>query len=127
MEVSQSPQFVRVQHAHGVVTVTIDRPPLNPLSHQVKRELADCLERVAADPEVCCVLLHGAGGRAFSVGADIKEFPQVATRRLGRQHAMQEHTLYNRIHFFPVPTVAAIEGYCLGGGLELARPAICAW
>jgi enoyl-CoA hydratase/carnithine racemase len=38
----------------------------------------------------------------------------------GRQHALQEHALYNRIHYFPVPTVASIEGHCLGGGLELA-------
>jgi len=120
MDPSQPRQFVRVQVESGVATVTIDRPPLNPLSHQVKRELAECLEALGADPEVHCLLLHGAGGRAFSVGADIKEFPEVAAKRLGRQHATQEHTLYNRIHFFPVPTAAAIEGHCLGGGLELA-------
>ena len=54
------------------------------------------------------------------MGADIKEFPEITERRLGRQHAMQEHTLYNRIDFFPIPTIAAIEGHCLGGGLELA-------
>ncbi|MFB3817106.1 MAG: enoyl-CoA hydratase/isomerase family protein [Candidatus Methylomirabilales bacterium] len=120
MESCPPAQFVRAEVEAGVATLTIDRPPLNPLSHQLKDELAGWLERLAADPGVRCVLLHGAGGRAFSVGADIKEFPEVAARRLGRQHATQEHTLYNRIHFFPVPTLAAIEGHCLGGGLELA-------
>jgi len=114
------PQFVQWKAERGLATVTINRPPLNPLSHQVKAELLDGLEAIAADPEARCVVLHGAGGRAFSVGADIKEFPEVASGKQGRQHAIQEHTLYNRIHYFPIPTLAAIEGHCLGGGLELA-------
>jgi len=112
--------FVRWIAENGLATLTVDRPPLNPLSHQVKAELQDCLEELAADPGIRCLILHGAGGRAFSVGADIKEFPEITAKRQGRQHAVQEHTLYNRIDFFPVPTIAAIEGHCLGGGLELA-------
>jgi enoyl-CoA hydratase/carnithine racemase len=115
-----SREFVRWSAAQGVATLTVNRPPLNPLSHAVKAELLESLETLSADPEVRCVVLHGAGGRAFCVGADIKEFPQVAAKKLARQHALQEHILYNRIHFFPVPTIAAIEGHCLGGGLELA-------
>jgi enoyl-CoA hydratase len=113
-------QFVRWSAEAGLVTLTVDRPPLNPLSHQTKTEILACLDEIAADPEVRCVILHGAGGRAFSVGADIKEFPDLMNRRAAREHAVQEHTLYNRIDFFPVPTIAAIEGHCLGGGLELA-------
>jgi enoyl-CoA hydratase/carnithine racemase len=113
-------RFVQSKAERGLATVTISRPPLNPLSHQVKAELLDCLEAIAADQEIRCVVLHGAGNRAFSVGADIKEFPEVASGKQGRQHAVQEHTLYNRLHYFPVPTIAAIEGHCLGGGLELA-------
>ena len=113
-------QFVSWSAQDGLATLTIDRPPLNPLSHQVKAELSECLEEIAADQRIRCVVVHGAGGRAFSVGADIKEFPEITARREGRQHAVQEHTLYNRIDFFPVPTIAAIEGHCLGGGLELA-------
>ena len=115
-----SRQFVSWSTVDALATITVDRPPLNPLSHQVKAELSECLEEVAADQGIRCMILYGAGGRAFSVGADIKEFPEITARRLGRQHAMQEHTLYNRIDFFPIPTIAAIEGYCLGGGLELA-------
>lgn len=113
-------QFVSWAAADAVATITVNRPPLNPLSHQVKAELSECLEEVSADTGIRCLILYGAGGRAFSVGADIKEFPEITARRLGRQHAMQEHTLYNRIDFFPIPTIAAIEGHCLGGGLELA-------
>jgi enoyl-CoA hydratase/carnithine racemase len=64
--------------------------------------------------------LIGAGGRAFSVGSDIKEFPEIIANNLGRQRAVHEHTLYNRLDFYHIPTIAAIEGHCLGGGLELA-------
>jgi enoyl-CoA hydratase/carnithine racemase len=113
-------QFVRWAAEGGVATVVVDRPPVNALSFQARQELAACVEEVAADPDVRCLVLHGAGGRAFSVGSDVKEFPEVAAGRLGRRRAVQEHTLHNRIDFFPVPTIAAIEGHCLGGGLELA-------
>ena len=120
MGLKDAPQFVQWKAERGLATVTISRPPLNPLSHQVKAELLHCLEAIAADSEVRCVILHGAGGRAFSVGADIKEFPEISGGKEAREHAIQEHTLYNRIHYFPIPTLAAIEGHCLGGGLELA-------
>jgi enoyl-CoA hydratase/carnithine racemase len=113
-------QFVRWTAEAGLATLVIDRPPLNPLSHQTKAELLACLEEIAADETVQCLVLHGAGGRAFSVGADIKEFPDMVARQAVREHAVQEHTLYNRIDDFPLPTIAAIEGHCLGGGLELA-------
>ena len=115
-------QFVRWSAEDGLATLIVDRPPLNPLSHQTKTEILACLTEIAADPEVRCVILHGAGGRAFSVGADIKEFPDMVARRAVREHAVQEHTLYNRIDFFPVPTIAAIEGHCLGGCLLYTSP-----
>lgn len=113
-------QFVRWSAEAGLATLIVNRPPLNPLSYQTKEEILACLDEIAADPAVRCLILFGAGGRAFSVGSDIKEFPEVTARRLGRQRAAHEHAVYNRIDFFPIPTVAAIEGHCLGGGLELA-------
>jgi len=120
MNKESSRQFVRWTAEDGVATLVVDRPPLNALSYQAKEEIGACLEEIAADPSVRCVVVFGAGGRAFSVGSDIKEFPEVTARRLGRQRAVHEHALYNRLDFFPVPTIAAIEGHCLGGGLELA-------
>jgi enoyl-CoA hydratase/carnithine racemase len=120
MNKESSRRFVRWSVEGGVATVVVDRPPLNALSYQAKEEIGACLEEIAADPAVRSVVVFGAGGRAFSVGSDIKEFPEVTARRLGRQRAVHEHALYNRLDFFPVPTIAAIEGHCLGGGLELA-------
>ncbi|MBI4736402.1 MAG: enoyl-CoA hydratase/isomerase family protein [candidate division NC10 bacterium] len=113
-------QFVQWTAEGGVATLVVDRPPLNALSYQTKEEIAACLEEVAADSAVRCLIVFGAGARAFSVGSDIKEFPEVTARRLGRQRAAHEHAVYNRLDRFPVPTIAAIEGHCLGGGLELA-------
>jgi len=113
-------RFVRWSQEDGVATLTVERPPLNALSYQTKEEIGACLEEIAADSAVRCLIFYGAGGRAFSVGSDIKEFPEVSARRLGHQRAVHEHSLNNRIDYFPVPTIAAIEGHCLGGGLELA-------
>jgi enoyl-CoA hydratase/carnithine racemase len=120
MSNESSRQFVRWSAGDGVATLVVDRPPLNALSSQAKEEIAACLEEIGGDPAVRCLVVFGAGGRAFSVGSDIKEFPEVTARRLGRQRALHEHALYNRLDSFPVPTIAAIEGHCLGGGLELA-------
>jgi enoyl-CoA hydratase/carnithine racemase len=113
-------RFVRWKAVDAVATLVLDRPPVNALSFDAREELAACVEEVAAEPAVRCLVLYGAGGRAFSVGSDIKEFPEVTARRLGRVRAVQEHALHDRIDSFPVPTIAAIEGHCLGGGLELA-------
>jgi len=113
-------QFVHWSAEQGLATLVVDRPPLNALSYQAKEEIAACLEEVAADARVRCLIIFGAGGRAFSVGSDIKEFPEVTAQRLGRQRAVHEHGVLNRLDFFPIPTIAAIEGHCLGGGLELA-------
>jgi len=113
-------EFVRWNVESGLATLIFDRPPVNALSYQAREEIAASLEEIASSASVRCLVLHGGGGRAFSVGSDIKEFPEAVARNLGRRRAVQEHALHNRIDLFPVPTIAAIEGHCLGGGLELA-------
>ena len=105
-----------------VVTVTMDRPEkLNACTQAMYRSLGETLEAVGADESVGCVVLAGAGGRAFCVGSDIGEFAaalgdpqrQVAEARVGR-------AAVDALLACPHPVVAAIEGACVGGGLELA-------
>jgi len=100
-----------------VAVVTFDNPPVNGLSHAVRVGLARALERAIADEAVAAVVLTG-GGQHFSAGADIREF--------GTPAATAEPTLRRVIELVedaPKPMIAAIEGSCLGGGLELALAA----
>jgi enoyl-CoA hydratase len=113
-------ETIRSEHADGVATVTLSRPEVhNAMNETMRRELVRCFERLATDDSVRVVVVTGAGGRAFSAGADIREFvaPQVPT-------VFREHR--RRIDFravmdgCPQPIIAAIVGYAFGGGLELA-------
>lgn len=106
----------------GVATVVIDNPrKRNAINGAMWRQLAQVLEALAADDAVRVLLIRGAGGRAFSAGADIEEFEQLArngaaladnTRAVQSTQALLEE--------FPVPTIAMIQGACVGGGCGLA-------
>jgi enoyl-CoA hydratase/carnithine racemase len=112
--------LVRVEVAGRVATVTLDRPEaLNAISTELALDLAAALEPLAVDPGVGAVVLTGAGDRAFCVGADLKQragfddqgwFVQREAFRRG----------FAAVRRCPLPTVAAVSGYALGGGTELA-------
>jgi enoyl-CoA hydratase len=111
----------RANHGH-VAKVTMARPAKhNALTAEMWTALRDTFFSLAADPEVRVVILQGTGGRAFSVGADIAEFGEMRTG-----HA--KAAVYDRVvqqavmsvRSCPHPTIAAIRGLCVGGGLELA-------
>lgn len=104
----------------GYAVITVDNPPLNVMSEQVGRELGECVDEIAEDPEVVAVIVTGAGTRAFMAGADIKEFPQRMKPGAAGEMSRQLHEVLNRLDDLPKPTIAAIRGYALGGGLELA-------
>ena len=106
--------------ADGVATVTLNRPEVhNAMNEALRRDLLRCFEGLATDENVRVIVVTGAGAKAFSAGADIREFtaPQVPTvfrehrRRLDFRQAMERCWQ---------PIIAAIGGYCFGGGLELA-------
>jgi enoyl-CoA hydratase/carnithine racemase len=104
-----------------VAVVTIDHPPVNALSAALLDELEAELERLDADDEVRAIVLRGAGERAFVAGADISEFPalrEAASHEGGSARGIQR--LGARMDAARTPFVAAIHGFCLGGGLELA-------
>jgi len=112
-------ETILYEAADGVATVTLNRPAVhNAMNEALRRDMTNCFEALANDEQVR-VVVTGAGGKAFSAGADIREFtaPQVPTvfrenrRKLDFRAAMDK---------CGQPIIAAIGGHCFGGGLELA-------
>ena len=113
--------FVSTEQDGPVAVVTLDNPPMNALSAALLEELEAEIERLDADPEVRAIVLRGGGERAFVAGADIKEFPALresASAEGGSARGIQK--LGARMDGADTPFVAEIQGFCLGGGLELA-------
>ena len=113
--------FISTEHDGAVAVVTIDHPPVNALSAPLLEELEAELAGLDADDGVRAIVLKGAGERAFVAGADISEFPalrEAASNEGGSARGIQK--LGARMDAARTPFVAAIHGYCLGGGLELA-------
>ena len=113
--------FVTTEHEGAVARVTIDNPPMNALSVALLAELEAEVDRLDGDASTRAVVICGAGDRAFVAGADIKEFP--ALRENGGVEGGAARGLQavgKRMDAAHIPFVAAIKGFCLGGGLELA-------
>lgn len=111
--------FVNWERDGAIATITLNNPPMNAVSQQLARELKECVEEIAADKEVVVVIVTGAGDRAFCAGADIKEFPNFLNAN-SRQFVENIHESINALDDLPKPTIAAINGWALGGGLEIA-------
>ncbi len=104
----------------GVATVTLNRPDvLNAMNDLMRGELTRCFTALASDDDVRVIVVAGAGDRAFSAGADIREFvaPQAPTRFREHRRRLDFRQAMDRC---PQPIIAAVRGYALGGGLELA-------
>ena len=113
-------EFVKVERDGAVAIVTIDRPPVNALSAALIAELVETLDDLERDADVRAIVLRGGGERAFVAGADISEFPSLEEGVSEEGSARGVQKLADRIEALPKPVVAAIHGYCLGGGLETA-------
>jgi enoyl-CoA hydratase len=113
-------EAIRYEAAEGIATVTLNRPDVhNAMNETMRRELTRCFDGLAVDDDVRVVVITGAGERAFSAGADIREFvePLVPTRFREQRRRVDFRQAMDRC---PQPILAAIRGFALGGGLELA-------
>ncbi len=103
----------------GVATVTLSRPQrLNALNRQMIRELDEALEEVAADASARVLVITGAGDRAFAAGADIQEFLEM-TPMAALDFSRAGQRVFDKLEALPKPTIAAVNGFALGGGCEL--------
>jgi len=111
-------EFIRLEVDGGVGTIRLDRPPMNALDAQVQGELLATAREAAERSDVRAVVVYG-GEKVFAAGADIKEMADLSyTDMVDRSGPLQ--AAYAAVARIPKPTVAAVTGYALGGGCELA-------
>ena len=105
----------------GLLTITINRPDqLNALNSATIAELGDAFKTGESDASVRAIIITGSGEKAFVAGADIKEFASFSVEK-GKELAAKGHqTLFNLVADLTTPVIAVVNGYALGGGLELA-------
>ncbi len=115
---ADAPVLVERRDDH-VAVVTLNRPDkLNALNAEVRATLRDLFDELATDDDVRVVVIHGMGDKAFVAGADITEF---AARTADEQREVyRQRRVYETVADFPKPVIAAIHGFCIGGGSELA-------
>ena len=110
---------ILVESANGVRIVTINRPEKrNALNAEVRERLAAAVDEAVVDPDTRVLVVTGAGEKAFVAGADVGEF--AGRSPLEQRRAMESPTVFDKVWDAPLPTIAMINGWCLGGGCELA-------
>lgn len=112
-------ELVTLSTQDGVGLIVIDNPPVNALNVRVLTEFDLILDRVAMSDEVQVVIVTGAGERAFVAGADISEFPALDVAS-GRWKVRRGQKIFSKIAEMDKVVIAAVNGYALGGGCELA-------
>ena len=113
---------ILVETTDSVATVTFNRPDQrNAISYEMWQSLGQIMESLDNDTSVRCVVFRGAGGEAFSAGADIKDFDEHRyDSASAARYAKAFESALDQIEKVRCPTVSAIQGFCVGGGLELA-------
>lgn len=112
-------QYVKISIEDRVALLTLDYPPMNVLNTATMTELNDALDELLANDEVKVIVITGGGQYAFIAGADINELASIKSPEEGREFMGTGQALTKKIEGAKKPIIAAINGYCLGGGLEL--------
>jgi enoyl-CoA hydratase/carnithine racemase len=113
-------QFVKVSKEDRVAIVTLDNPPVNMISRPVMDDLRSALEEVWDDSDVKAIVITGGGQMAFVAGADINAILELKTPADAKEILSEVHEVFLKIEDSPKPIIAAINGHCLGAGLEMA-------
>ena len=112
-------ETIILEKKERVATITLNRPPMNPLNRKMYEELGQVAEELDADPEVKVVIITGAGEKAFTAGLDVKEVEGKTVTEMKDFQAFSRDAS-SRVAGIEKPVIAAINGLCLGGALELA-------
>ncbi len=114
-------EHVRIEVDGAVATIRLDRPPMNALSRQLQEDLREAALEVGERTDIRAVVLYG-GPKVFAAGADIKEMAAMSTADMAA-HSSRLQDAFIELARIPKPVIAAITGFALGGGLELALTA----
>ena len=115
---------ISIQQQHQILTITIQRPKkLNALNKDTIAELHQAFSAANLNKEIRAIILTGSGDKAFVAGADISEFADFDEQQAEHLSRKGQHTLFDFVEQLEVPVIAAINGFALGGGLELAMAA----
>lgn len=112
---------IYIEEENNIATITIDRPQkLNALNKRTIEELHVAFKELDEDKDTKVIILTGSGEKAFVAGADISEFANFSVKEGKRLAAEGQESLFNLVENLSTPVIAAINGFALGGGLELA-------
>ncbi len=120
MAESKRYEFIEINREMGVAWITLNRPHrLNSFTPEMLAEFSSALDEVEADKETRCVVITGAGDKAFSAGADVTSFTGI-TPATAVDAMIKGQEVFARLERLSKPVIAAINGYALGGGMELS-------
>lgn len=112
---------ILLEKENKITLITINRPEsLNALNAKTIQEISSALDEISADASCRVIILTGSGQKSFVAGADIKEFSDFGQEKAEELARNGQNTLFNKIENMSKPVIAAVNGFALGGGLELA-------
>lgn len=113
---------VRLTRHGAVARLVFDRPAArNAMTWRMYEQLAQACDTIAADPAIRVAVLRGAGGKAFVAGTDIEQFRAFASGEDGVAYEQQVERFVKALETLPIPTLAVVEGWAIGGGMALAN------